>query len=130
MTLRRVLAGLALSACGGGAAGQSLDTSCPPAGASADALLAQIATRGLHGPPETARFELAGETVMVAWKNLLSGRALTLSCAYRPEGSGWKLLRARLDDGTHSLRLSARLEPPALIYRDDAGRLLEEVTIR
>ena len=127
---RRVLAGLALSACGGGVAGQSLDTSCPSGGVTTEALLAEITTRGLHGPPATARFELGGDSVIVAWKNLLSGRALTLSCAYRPEASGWKLMHARLDEGTHTLRLSTRAEPPALIYRDDRGRLLEEVVTR
>lgn len=110
--LRGVLAGLALSACGGEVAGQSLDTSCPPSGVTADALVGEIAGRGPPGPPETARFDLAGNVVLVAWKNLLSGRALTRSCAYRPKAPGWELVRARLDEGTHALRLSARTEPP------------------
>lgn len=40
------------------------------------------------------------------------------------------LLRARLDEGTYALRLSHRVEPPpALIYRDAEGRLLEELAM-
>ena len=119
--------GLLLCACGDPT--PSLDTSCPSSGATAEALIAGIGERGLPGPPETARFDLGGHVVLVAWKNLLSGRALTLSCAYRPQDSTWKLVRARLDEGTHALRLSARREPPAVIYRDADGRLLGELAV-
>jgi hypothetical protein len=86
-------------------------------------------SRGLQGRPESARFVLGGETVLVAWKNLLSGRELTLSCAYRPVGSQWKLVRARLDAGTHTLQLSAREQPPALIYRDARGKPIGELAV-
>ena len=44
--------------------------------------------------------------MLVAWKNLLSGRALTLSCTYRAQGAEWRLLRARVDEGTHLIRVS------------------------
>ncbi len=129
MRRSKLVSAVALASCAPGAAGQQLDTSCPPTGAATRDLLDEIAGRGLRSPPDTARFDLGGRTVLVAWKNLLSGRALTLSCAYRAEASGWVLLRARLDEGTHALRLSRRAEPPALIYRDAEGRLLEELAM-
>ena len=59
-----------------------------------------------------------------------SGRQLTLSCAYRRQGGEWRLLRARVDEGTHALQVSGRAEPPALIYRDAGGRLLEVVAVK
>jgi hypothetical protein len=120
--MRRGCSAVLLSACACAAPESQLDTSCPPSGSTPGALLVEIGGRGLQGPPESARFVLGGQAVMVAWKNLLSGRELTLSCAYRPVGSEWKLVRARLDDGTHTLRLSTREQPPALIYRDARGR--------
>ncbi len=49
----------------------------------------------------------------MAWKNLLSGRALTLSCTYRAQGEEWRLLRARVDEGVYGLPVSARADPPA-----------------
>jgi hypothetical protein len=64
---------------------------------------------------------------MVAWKNLLSGRELTLSCAYRAAGDGWSLVRARVDEGTHTLRFSTSDRPPMLVYYDARGRMLEEL---
>ena len=121
---------LLLAGCRSRVAGQALDSSCPPSGATAEALAAEITDRGLAGPPEVARFGLRrGDTVLILWKNLLSGRALTLSCAYLPGASAWRLVRARVDEGTHTLRLSAREDPPALIYRDAEGSLLEELEL-
>jgi hypothetical protein len=117
-----------LLACGGGGP-QGPDTSCPPSGSSVAALRAEIATRGLVAPPDTATFEVAGGRVMVAWKNLLSGRALTLSCAYRARDAEWVLLRRRLDEGTYALRVSVTAEPPALVYRDVDGRVLETLLV-
>lgn len=106
-----------------------LESGCPPAGATVEALLEAIATRGIPGPPEIARLTAGGHEVVVAWKNLLSGRALTLSCAYRPDSAGWRLVRRRVDDGTHTLQLSTRDRPPAVIYRDARGSVLEELAI-
>ncbi len=126
---RSLAAALLVAGCGRAPAGSALDTSCPAAGPSAEALLAEIAERGIPGAPESVRLAPAGREVVVAWKNLLSGRALTLSCAYRREGAAWRLVRHRVDDGTHTLQLSARDRPPALIYRDARGMLLEELPI-
>jgi hypothetical protein len=39
-------------------------------------------------------------------------------------------LRARLVEGTRTLAVTARSEPPALVYRDAVGRLLEVVTVQ
>ena len=120
---------VAVSACAGKTAG--LDTSCPAAagGAGPEQLFAEMATRGIVASPDTARFRLAGSEVVVGWKNLLSGRALTLSCAYRREPEGWRLLRERLHEGTHALEVTGRTDPPGLIYRDAAGRLLDVVAL-
>jgi hypothetical protein len=52
-----------------------------------------------------------------------------LSCAYRRHAGEWRLLRARLDEGTHALQVTARPEPPALVYRDVRGRLLEVLAV-
>jgi hypothetical protein len=108
----------------------ALDTSCPGAGSAPEALFAGIARRGIPGPPDTLRVRIGGEEIVVGWKNLLSGRQLTLSCAYRQQAGEWRLLRARVDEGTHTLQITARSEPPALVYRDAVGRLLEVVTVQ
>jgi hypothetical protein len=92
-------------------------------------VFAQMAERGIPGPPDTLRVRLGGREIVVGWKNLLSGRQLTLSCAYRREGDEWRLMRARVDEGTHTLQVSGRAEPPALIFRDAGGRLLEVVAV-
>ena len=86
--------------------------------------------RGIPGPPDTLRLRLGGAAIAVGWKNLLSGRQLTLSCAYRQDGDEWRLLRARVDEGTHTLKVSGRAEPPALVCRDAHGRLLEVVAVK
>ncbi len=129
MVHRAVAAGLMMIGCGGSTAGGSLDTTCPRAGPDAGSLLEGIAARGWPGPPDTAGFRLGEDVVLVAWKNLLSGRALTLSCAYLADAGGWTLVRRRVDDGTHTLRLSLRATPPAVVYRDAEGRLLEELSM-
>ena len=118
---------LACGACRGEPTPVALDTTCPPAVASAGVLTAQLTIRGVPGPPETIKFDLEGAKMLVAWKNLLSGRALTLSCAYRPRGEAWALVRARVDEGVYGLTVSARANPPAVIYRDAAGRVIEEL---
>lgn len=117
---------LAVGAC---RAPPPLDTRCPEDRASSDALFAEMATRGIHGPPDTQRFRIADEEIVVGWKNLLSGREVTLSCAYRREAEGWRLLRMRVDEGTHTLRVTARTDPPGLVYREASGRLLEVVAV-
>jgi hypothetical protein len=117
----------ALVACEGQPA--ALDTSCPGAGPSAETLFAEMALRGIPGPPDTLRVRIGGAEIVVGWKNLLSGRQLTLSCAYREQAGGWRLLRARVDEGTHMLQVTGRAEPPALVYRDAVGRLLEVVAV-
>jgi hypothetical protein len=106
-----------------------LDTSCPGAGPAPEARFAEMAQRGIPGPPDTLRVHLGGEDIVVGWKNLLSGRQLTLSCAYREQAGEWHLLRARVDEGTHTLQVTGRAEPPALVYRDAVGRLLEVVAV-
>jgi hypothetical protein len=123
------LAVVAVSACVGKTAG--LDTTCPDpdGGAGPEQLFAEMATRGIVASPDTVRFRLGGSEVVVGWKNLLSGRALTLSCAYRCERGGWRLLRERLDEGTHAIEVTGRTDPPGLIYRDAAGRLLDVVAL-
>jgi hypothetical protein len=126
---RLALAGAAaLAACGRGA--PALDTSCPAGGSAPRLVLAGMAERGIPGPPETTRVGVGGDTILVGWKNLLSGRQLTLSCAYRREADGWRLLHARLDEGTHSLLVAGEEDPPALVYRDAEGRLLDVVPVR
>ena len=124
-----MLLALAVSACAGGA--PPLDTSCPErdGGPALGDLFHEMAARGIPGPPDTLRFHFGRDEVVVGWKNLLSGRALTLSCAYRREGDGWRLLRARLDEGTHALRVAGRAAPPRLVYRDADGRLLGVVAV-
>jgi hypothetical protein len=119
---------LALPACGG-AAPAVLDTTCPGAGVTPELLFAAMAQRGIPGSPDTLRVRVGGQDIVVGWKNLLSGRELTLSCAYRRHPGEWRLLRARLDEGTHTVRVTGRVEPPALIYRDASGRLLEVVAV-
>ncbi len=126
---RHVAAAMLLVACGGGPA-PALDTSCPASGAGLEPLLAEIAGRGLPAPPDTARFAIGGREVLVAWKNLLSGRALTLSCTYRAHGAEWRLLRARVDEGTHLIRVSVTADPPTLVFRDADGRVLEELVVK
>jgi hypothetical protein len=116
-----------LGACGGTA--PALDTSCPARGPTPAVLFAELSERGIVGPPETLGARIRGEEIVVGWKNLLSGRQLTLSCAYRRYADEWRLLRARVDEGTHTLQVSSREEPPALIYRDASGRLLEELVV-
>jgi hypothetical protein len=116
-----------LGACGGRTPG--LDTSCPGTGRTPAALFARMAERGIAGPPDRVRVRIGGEEVAVGWKNLLSGRQLTLSCAYRQHVGGWRLLRARVDEGTHTLHITSRAQPPALVYRDAVGRLLEELAV-
>ena len=122
--LRRLLALTALPACGG-TAGARLDTSCPDAGPTPERVFAAVGERGIPGPPDTVRLRLGGADIVVGWKNLLSGRELTLSCAYRRRQDEWRLVHARLDEGTHAVRVGGREDPPALIYRDANGRLLE-----
>jgi hypothetical protein len=117
---------LALAACAGP---RRLDTSCPGGGAAPEAFLPEMAARGIPGPPDTARFRFGATEVLVGWKNLLSGRELTLSCAWRSQGDDWRLLRERLHEGTHALRVSAREDAPELVYRDARGRLLEVVPV-
>jgi hypothetical protein len=117
----------ALSACGGHV--PTLDTSCPDAGQAPAVLFAAMANRGIPGPPDTLRLRIGGDEIVVGWKNLLSGRELTLSCAYRRHAGGWRLLRARLDEGTYALQVTGRAEPPALVYRDVRGRLLEVLAV-
>ena len=123
-----LLAGVGtLAACGSRA--PALDTSCPAGGRTLDVVIAAVAERGIPAPPETTRVRLGRDTAVVAWKNLLSGCQLTLGCAYRQGRGGWRLLHARLDEGTHALQVSGREDPPALIYRDADGRLLEVVPV-
>ena len=123
-----LLAGVAaLAACG--PMSPALDTSCPAGGRTLDLVLAAMAERGIPGAPETARVRVGGDTTVVAWKNLLSGRQLTLGCAYRRDTGGWRLLHARLDEGTHTLQVGGQEDPPALVYRDVEGRLLEVVPV-
>ena len=62
-----------------------------------------MAQRGIPGPPDTLRVRIGGEDIVVGWKNLLSGRQLTLSCAYREQVGEQRLLRARVDEGTPTL---------------------------
>ncbi len=118
----------ALGACGGRT--PALDSSCPGAGPAPEALFAEMAQRGIPGPPDTLRVRIGGEEFVVGWKNLLSGRQLTLSCAYREAAGEWRLLRERVDEGTHTLQVTGRAEPPALVYRDAVGRLLEVVAVQ
>jgi hypothetical protein len=117
----------ALWACGAGT--PALDVSCLGAGPALEVLFGEMAERGIPGQPDTTRLRLGGEEIVVGWKNLLSGRELTLSCAYRQYAGEWRLLRARVDEGTHALEVTGRADPPALIYRDAAGRLLEVVAV-
>jgi hypothetical protein len=117
----------ALTACGGHV--PALDTSCPDAGPAPTVLFAAMAKRGIPGPPDTLRLRIGRDEIVVGWKNLLSGRELTLSCAYRRHAGEWRLLRARLDEGTHALQVTARTEPPALVYRDVRGRVLEVLAV-
>jgi hypothetical protein len=121
------LAVLTAVGCGGHRPG--LDTSCPERGPTPAVLFAELGARGIPGAPDTARFHVEGEEIAVGWKNLLSGRELTLSCAYRRDATGWRLWRARLDEGTHALRISSRSNPPALVYRDVRGRVLEVLAV-
>lgn len=107
----------------------ALDTSCPETGRTPQQLFAEMAQRGIPGPPDTLRVRVGGAEIVVGWKNLLSGRQLTLSCAYRQHPGEWRLLRARVDEGTHALQVTGRAEPAALVYRDVAGRLLEVIAI-
>lgn len=123
------VAALACAACRGEPPRVALDTTCPPAVASSGVLSAQLTLRGVPGPPETMEFDLEGSRILVAWKNLLSGRALTLSCAYRPRDNAWALVRARVDEGVYGLTVSARANPPTVIYRDAAGRLIEALRL-
>jgi hypothetical protein len=129
--MRRVAASRAgLAAIAAACAGpQLLDTSCPEGEAAPEAFFAEMSGRGIPGSPDTARFRFREAEVVVGWKNLLSGRELTLSCAYLRQGDEWRLLRERLDEGTHALQVEGRESPPALIYRDARGRLLEVVPI-
>lgn len=126
---RRLLSLLlaAVGACGEQTA--ALDTSCPDPGRDPEHLFAEMAERGISGSPDTLRVRVGGAEIMVGWKNLLSGRQLTLSCAYRQHAGEWRLLRARVDEGTHTLQVTGRAEPPALVYRDVAGRLLEVIAV-
>jgi hypothetical protein len=107
----------------------ALDSSCPDTGRAPQHLFAEMAERGIPGPPDTLRVRVGGAEIMVGWKNLLSGRQLTLSCAYRQHAGEWRLLRARLDEGTHALQVTGRADPPALVYRDVAGRLLDVIAV-
>ncbi len=116
-----------LGTCGGRT--PTLDTSCPGVGPAPEVLFAEMAQRGIPGPPDTLRIRIGNEEIVVGWKNLLSGRQLTLSCAYRAQAGEWRLLRARVDEGTHTLQVTGRAEPPALVYRDAVGRLLEVVAV-
>ncbi len=127
--MRGAVAAVALgcAACRGEPPRVALDTTCPASVTSAGGLSAELTLRGVPGPPETMVFDLEDAKILVAWKNLLSGRALTLSCAYRPGGEAWKLVRARMDEGVYGLTVSARAKPPAVIYRDAAGRVIEEL---
>ena len=130
MSARAAAGAMAASLLAGcGASPPGLHTSCPGRGPSPEQLFAQVAERGIPGPPDTLTLRFGEVEVAVGWKNLLSGRELTLSCAYRREDDDWRLLRERLDEGTHALRISARTDPPALVYRDVAGRLLEVVPV-
>jgi hypothetical protein len=108
---------------------RALDTSCTGPRTTPEALFTKMARRGIPGPPDTLRVRLGGEEIVVGWKNLLSGRQLTLSCAYPQRAGEWRLLRARVDEGTHMLQVTARAEPPALVYRDAVGRLLEVIAV-
>jgi hypothetical protein len=92
-------------------------------------VFAAVAERGIPGPPDTVRLQLGGDDIVVGWKNLLSGRELTLSCAYRRHQGEWRLVHARLDEGTHAVQVRGRENPPALIYRDATGRLLEVIAV-
>lgn len=120
-------AALACAGCRGEPPGVALDTTCPAVVADADVLIADLTRRGVAGPPETMEFDLEGAKVLVSWKNLLSGRALTLSCAYRPKDGRWHLVRGRIDEGVYGLTVSPRANPPALIYRDAGGRTIDEL---
>ena len=117
----------ALSGCGGHT--PALDASCPDTGAAPAVRFAEMGERGIPGPPDTLRLRVGGDEIVLGWKNLLSGRQLTLSCAYRRHAGEWRLLRARVDEGTHTLQVTARAEPPALVYRDAAGQLLEVLAV-
>jgi hypothetical protein len=127
ISLPQTLVALALGACR--TAAPALDTTCPDAAPTPALVFHAMAGRGIPAQPDTLRLRVGGEDIVIGWKNLLSGRQLTLSCAYR-EGAGvWRLVHARLDDGTHALQVSARADPPALVYRDAEGRLLEVVEL-
>jgi len=127
--MRLTLAALAaLAACGSAAPG--LDTTCPAGDAALEPLLAEIAGRGIPAAPDTVRLSVGGEEIVVGWKNLLSGRQLTLSCAYRRHAAGWRLFHARVDEGTHALQVAGRQNPPGLVYRDAEGRVLGVVPVR
>ena len=126
---RAVLAGVAaLAACGRGT--PALDTSCPAGGRTPSLVFAEMAERGIPAPPETTWVGIGGDRIVVGWKNLLSGRQLTLACAYREDAGRWRLVHARLEEGTHGLQVTGQDDPPALVYRDVEGRLLEVVPMR
>lgn len=110
------------------ACGSSTEAGCPTQASAAEAVAA-LAARGIPGSPDSARVRVGGVELLVVWKSLLSGRALTAACTWRAAPDGLRLVSEDLFDGTHLIALRPDEPRGRLRYLDARGAVIRELRI-
>ena len=98
-----------------------------PGRATPGAALAAVAARGIQGPADSATVRVGDTELLVVWKNLTSGRALTATCTWRASADGFRLVAEDLFDGTHLLILRSDTAAGRLLYLGADGAVLREL---
>jgi hypothetical protein len=101
---------------------------CPAHATPAEAVAA-VAIRGIGGPADSATVRVGDAELLVVWKNLTSGRALTAACTWRASRSGLRLVSEDLFDGTHLLVLRPDSVGGRLHYVGADGRVVRELRV-
>jgi hypothetical protein len=100
-----------------------------PANATRPSAVAAVAARGIPGPADSATVRVGDAELLVVWKNLTSGRALTAACTWRTSRGGLRLVSEDLFDGTHILILRPDSVAGRLLYVGADGRVIRELPL-
>jgi hypothetical protein len=101
---------------------------CPAQPTPSEAVAA-VASRGIGGPADSATVRVGDAELLVVWKNLTSGRALTAACTWRASRNGLRLVSEDLFDGTHMLVLRPDSVGDRLHYVGADGRVIRELRV-
>jgi hypothetical protein len=91
--------------------------------------MAVLSARGIPGPADSATVRVGDAELLVVWKNLTSGRALTAACTWRVTSDGLRLMAEDLFDGTYVIALRPDSSAGLLRYADARGAIIRELRV-